>query len=46
MFIVEWNDHEGNQRQREFDTLEDAQAEAAYLETKFDYVAIIAEMEV
>jgi len=46
MFIVEWNDHEGNQRQREFDTLEDAQAEAAYLETKYDYVAIIAELEV
>lgn len=46
MFIVEWNDHEGNQRQREFDTLEDAQAEAAYLETKYDYVAIIAEVEV
>ena len=46
MFIVEWNDHEGNQQQRTFETLEDAQAEAAYLETKFDYVAIIAEMEV
>lgn len=46
MFIVEWNDHEGNQRQREFDTLEDAQLEAAYLETKYDYVAIIAELEV
>ena len=46
MLIVEWNDHEGNQRQREFDTLEDAQAEAAYLETKYDYVAIIAEVEV
>ena len=46
MFIVEWNDFEGNQHQREFDTLEDAQLEAAYLETKYDYVAIIAEMEV
>lgn len=46
MFIVEWNDHEGNQQQRTFDTLEDAQLEAAYLETKYDYVAIIAEMEV
>ena len=33
MFIVEWNDFEGNQHQREFDTLEDAQLEAAYLET-------------
>lgn len=46
MFIVEWNDYEGNQQQRTFDTLEDAQLEAAYLETKYDYVAIIAEMEV
>lgn len=46
MFIVEWNDHEGNQRQRTFETLEDAQLEAAYLEEKYDYVAIIAEMEV
>ena len=46
MFIVEWNDHEGNQQQRTFDTLEDAQLEAAYLETKYDYVAIIAELEV
>ena len=35
MFIVEWNDFEGNQHQREFDTLEDAQLEAAYLETKY-----------
>ena len=46
MFIVEWNDQEGNQQQREFETLEDAQLEAASLEKKFDYVAIIAEMEV
>lgn len=46
MFIVEWNDHEGNQHQWEFENLEDAQLEAAYLEEQFDYVAIIAEMEV
>lgn len=46
MFIVEWNDFERNQHQREFDTLEDAQLEAAYLEEQFDYVAIIAELEV
>ena len=46
MFIVEWCDHEGNQQQREFETLEDAQLEVAYLEEKYDYVAIIAEMEV
>lgn len=46
MFIVEWTDHEGNLNQREFDALEsDAQLEAA-LEEQFDYVAIIAEMEV
>lgn len=46
MFYVEWCDHEGNLNQRECDTLEDAQLEAAYLETKYDFVAIIAEMEV
>ena len=46
MYLVEWCDHEGSLNQREFDTLEDAQLEAAYLETKYDYVAIIAELEV
>lgn len=46
MFIVEWTDHEGNLNQREFDTLEDARLEAASLETKFDHVAIITEVEV
>lgn len=46
MFIVEWTDHEGNLQQRPFDTLEDAQLEAAGLEEQYDYVAIIAEMEV
>lgn len=46
MFIVEWNDFEGNLNQRMFDSLEDAQLEAAYLETKFDFVAIIAEIEI
>lgn len=46
MYIVEWCDHEGNLNQRKFDAWDDAQLEAAYLETKFDYVAIIAEMEV
>lgn len=46
MFIVEWCDHEGNLNQREFDILDDAKLEAAYLEMKFDYVAIIAELEV
>lgn len=46
MYIVEWNDHEGNQHQRTFDNLDDARLEAAYLETKFDYVAVIAEIEI
>ncbi len=46
MFIVEWTDHEGNLNQREFDTLEDAQLEATSLETEFDHVAIITEVEV
>lgn len=44
--IVEWCDQEGNLKQRSFDRLEDAQLEAASLEEKFDYVAIIAETEV
>ena len=46
MFIVEWTDHEGNLNQCEFDTLEDAQLEATSLETEFDHVAIITEVEV
>ena len=45
MYIVEWTDHEGNLNQRLFDTLEDAKLEAASLEERFDYVAIIAERE-
>lgn len=39
-FIVEWNDHEGNQRELEFSNLEDALAEAAYLKLKYDYVRL------
>lgn len=46
MFIVEWCDHEGNLQQREFETLEDAQLEAASLEEEFDYVAIVFETEI
>lgn len=46
MFIVEWNDHEGNQHQRAFDNQEDAQQEAAYPETLYDHVAVIAEVDV
>lgn len=46
MFIVEWTNQEGNLQQRAFDSLEDAQREAAYLERERDYVAIIYETEV
>lgn len=46
MYIVEWCDHTGQLNQRAFDTKEDAELEAAYLKERFDYVAIIAEMEV
>lgn len=46
MYIVEWNDHEGNQWRKGFDRLEDARLEVAYLKTRYDYVVIIAEMEV
>ncbi len=45
MHIVEWTDHEGNLHQQSFDSLEDAELEAACLEEKFDYVAIITEAE-
>lgn len=40
MYIVEWNDHEGNQCIKGFDRLEDAQQDAAYLKTRYDYVEI------
>jgi len=46
VYVVEWNDDEGNQHEMTFDTLDDAQLEAASLEEEFDYVAIIAEVEV
>ena len=46
MFIVEWTDHEGNLQQRTFEDRESAELEAAGLEEQYDYVAIIAEMEV
>ncbi len=41
MYIVEWNDHEGNLHQQTFDNRADAELEAAYLEEKFDYVKIL-----
>ena len=46
MYIVEWCDHTGQLNQRAFDTKEDAELEAAYLETKFAYVAILWETEI
>lgn len=46
MYIVEWNDHEGNQQQREFDSLEAAELEVAALEKEFDHVAILWETEI
>lgn len=46
MYIVEWCDHTGQLNQRAFDTKKDAELEAESLEEQFDYVAIIAELEV
>lgn len=46
MFIVEWDDHEGNRHEMAFDSREDAELEAAELEKDFDYVAIVFEAEV
>ena len=43
MFIVEWNDHEGNQQRQPVKTLEDAKLEAASLEEKYGYVVINTE---
>ncbi len=40
MYIVEWNDHEGNLHQQSFDSLEDARLEAESLKEEFDYVEI------
>jgi len=46
VYIVEWCDFEGNLQQRAFDNRADAELETASLEEEFDYVAIIAEVEV
>ena len=43
VFIVEWNDHEGNQQRQPVKTLEDAKLEAASLEEKYGYVVINTE---
>lgn len=41
MYLVEWDDHEGNRHEMTFDSLEDARIEATYLEKEFDYVKIV-----
>lgn len=46
MYIVEWDNREGNRHERTFDSLEDAQLEAASLKDKFDYVAIVTRKEI
>lgn len=41
MYIVEWDDHEGNRHELAFGNLSDAHREAEYLRTKFNYVKIV-----
>lgn len=41
MYLVEWDDQEGNRHQMTFDRLEDALLEAEALKAKFDYVNVI-----
>lgn len=43
MYIVQWNDQEGNLRSRRFQRLEDARLEAEYLRRHYDGVEIIDE---
>lgn len=45
MFVVEWDDHEGNRREMAFDSLEDAELEAAKLKECFDFVAVVEKTE-
>lgn len=45
MYKVIWNDREGIQRELSFATLEHAQAEAAGLKKRFDYVEISGNTE-
>lgn len=40
MYLVRWDDHEGNRHEMVFDNLEDAWMEAKALKSKFDYVEI------
>lgn len=41
MYIVQWNDWEGNLQERAFRRLEDAQLEAAGLREEYDYVEVV-----
>lgn len=43
MYIVRWDDHEGNEHEQPLPTLEDAKLEAADLAEDFDYVQILDE---
>lgn len=38
MYLIEWDDHEGNRHELKVDRLDDAEAEAAALRESFDYV--------
>lgn len=40
MYIVVWDDHEGNRQQLAFDDLESAQLEADSLRQQFDFVQV------
>ena len=40
MYVVEWEDHEGNLQQRRFKDKQDAQAEADYLKMLYDNVQV------
>lgn len=40
MYLVEWDDQEGNRHQLTFDRLEDAKVEAEALKEKFDFVEV------
>lgn len=42
-YIVEWTDHEGNLHDKMFDSLTEAQLEAASLKEKYDFVTIDGE---
>ena len=43
MYIVQWDDREGNRQERRFESEEDAQREAAALRAVCDYVEIARE---